>query len=158
MKTRMRSRKLLAMIVALAALAVVWAIWGAMPAKAIIIIGGGKTGMFTLTQGEAVRVYCVNTGGEAGIIDDGDIVDISGNTLTKLSRESVDPGKGTLLFDFKPGLADGERLPLRVEVRFESDTSRGKGANFLFTAEVYDIATGKTSILLGQDFIIDDGK
>jgi hypothetical protein len=113
---------------------------------------------FTITQGQAVRVYAVNTGGEVAIIDDGDIFGIGGNSLMETSTRRVEPGEGTALFDFMPQLADGERLPVRVEVRFESDTSRGKVANLLFTAEVYDTATGKTSILLGQDFIIDDGK
>jgi hypothetical protein len=154
----MRSTTLLIMTVALAMLAAIWAMWGARPAKAIIIIGGGKTGTFTVGQSEAVRVYVVNTGGEVAIIDDGDIFDIAGNSLMKISTLRVEPEKGTLLFDFKPGLADQERLPLRVEVRFETDTSRSRGANLRFTAEVYETATGKTNFLLGQDFIIDDGK
>jgi hypothetical protein len=53
-------------------------------------------------------------------------------------------------------LAEGQRLAVRVEVMVEGDAV--KEGRVITTCEVFDTATGKTSFLLGQDFIIDDGK
>src|SRR4029453_4823711 len=122
MKTRMRSTKLLAMTVALAALAAVWAVWGARPAKAIVIIGG-KTGMFTVTHGEAVRVNVVNTSDLAAIIDDGKVVDSEGHTVfdSSMQGQRLDARHG-ISFEFMPRLAEGQRLAVRVEVMIEGDS------------------------------------
>jgi hypothetical protein len=154
MKTRIRSKKLLATVIALATLGAAWAVWGARSAKAIAVIGG-TTGMFTVTQGEAVRFHIVNTSDEVAIIDDGDVVGSDGNKLMEASMSRIGPGEATS-FEFMPLLAEGERLALRIEVRVEGNSV--KTGLVIPTCEVFDTATGKTNFLIGQDFIIDDGK
>ena len=154
MKTRIRSKKFLAFGIAFATLAVTWAMWEARPAKAIIIINN-KTGMFTLTQGEAVRCHVANTTSELAIIDDGDLVGSDGRMLMESPMTRLEPGQATS-FEFMPRLADGERLALRLEVRVEGNSV--KTGLVIPTCEIFDAATGKTNFLLGPDFIIDDGK
>lgn len=154
MKTRIRSKKFLAFGIAFVTLAIIWTMWGVRPAKAIVVIGG-KTGMFTLTQGEAVRINLVNTSGEVAIIDDGDVVDSTGRSLMEIPMSRLDPGHA-MSFELMPRLADSERLALRVEVRVEGNSV--KPGLVIPTCEVFDTATGKTNFLLGQNFIIDDGK
>lgn len=156
MNPRNRSTKLLAITVAFATLAVVWAVWFARPAKAIIIINS-KTGLLTLTQGTGYRVLAVNTGGEVAIIDDGDVVDSAGNTLIKIPTQRLLPGQGVYLADFVPRLAELERQLVRVEVTVE-DPGRKGAPNFLLTVEAYDTSTGKTFIIDDGKSIIDDGK
>jgi hypothetical protein len=150
MTTRIRSTKLSGMVIAMVMLAAIWAVWGASPAQAIVIINN-KTGIFTLTQGEAVRVHVVNTGEERGIIIiGGRIIDSEGNTLAEFSGRRLALGQAET-FEFMPGLAEGERLQkVRVELMVEG-ASR-KGVSFIPTLEVFDTATGKTSV--GQDFIL----
>lgn len=154
MKPQMRSMKFLAMTITLAALATGWAIWGAMPANAIIVIGS-TTGMVTLTQGEALSVNVANTSGEVAIIDDGDIFDSQGRSLMEIPMTRLEPGHATS-FQFMPRLADGQQLPVRVHLIVEGNSV--KDGRVIPTCEIFDTATGKTSILLGPDFIIDDGK
>lgn len=154
MKTPIRSKKLLVMAIALVALVVTWAMWEARPAKAIIVIGS-KTGMFTVTQGEALRVHLGNTSSEVAIIDDGDVIASTGRSIMAIPMTRLDPGQA-VSFEFMPRLADGERLALRVEVRVEGNSV--KTGLVIPTCEIFDAATGKTNFLLGPDFIIDDGK
>jgi hypothetical protein len=148
MKTRIRSTKLLAMAMALGMLSAGWAIWGARPAAAIIIINS-KTGMFTLAPGQAARFHVVNTGEYGFIIDGGKVVGSDGATLAEFPRRELEPGQAAS-FEFAPRLAAGELLPARVELRVEG-ASPGN-TPFIPTLEVFDTATGRTSV--GQDFII----
>ena len=142
MKTRIRSTKLLAMTIALAVLAATWAVWGATPAKAIVIINS-KTGMFTLTQGQAVRFHVVNIDA-FGIIDDGKlvgiVVDREGNTLAEFRGRTLGPGQAASFEWLPPDPI--QPMAVRVELRVEG--SRGGGLNFIPTAEVFDTGTGKT--------------
>jgi hypothetical protein len=155
MKTRIRSKKLLAMVVALAALAATWAIWGARPAKAIIIVNG-KTGAFTLTSGQGAKLNVVNATDAVAIIDDGKIVDHLGNPLVIFPEIRVPPGE-TTSFEFTLPPDEGVRMTVRAELMISSSSSRARTL-VIPTLEVFDTATGKTNVLLGQDFIIDDGK
>jgi hypothetical protein len=154
MKIRNRTSKLLTVILALGMIAAICAIWGARTAEAIIIVNS-KTGTFTLTTGEAVRVYVANTGGQEGIIVvDGIVKDVRGDILARFTQQRV-PGGHSGAFMFDPQLADGDQLPVRIELRVSGESIRRGGLKFIPTCEVFDTATGRTSI--GQDFIIDDG-
>ena len=149
MKTRIRATILLA--IAVAVFATIWAGWGARPAQAIIIINS-KTGIFTLTGDQSLRVHVVNTGEERGIIIIGGRVSGGeGNTLAEFGGRRVLPGQADS-FEFMPRLAEGERLQkVRVELMVEGASRKGKEVSFIPTLEVFDTATGKTSV--GQDFI-----
>ncbi len=138
------------MLIAMGILAAGWAVWGARPAQAIIIINS-KTGIFTLTQGEAVKVHVVNTGQERGVIAPGmRIFDSDGKMLAEFLGRSLTFGEAET-FEFMPRLAEGERLQkVRVELMVEG-ASR-KGVSFIPTLEVFDTDTGKTSV--GQGFIL----
>jgi len=148
MKTRIRSTKLLAMAMAVGMMATGWAIWGARPAAAIIIVNT-KTGMFTLAPGQAARSHVVNTGEVGIIINGGKVVGSDGATLAEFPERRLEPGQAAS-FEFAPRLAAGELLPARVELRVEGASSGT--TPFIPTLEVFDTATGRTSA--GQDFII----
>jgi hypothetical protein len=156
MKTRIGSKKLLAMV-ALAALAVTWAVWGARPAKATIVVDG-NIGPFTVTHNVGIRVSAVNTSGDVAIIDDGDIVGMQGNSLMRIFTHRLPPGQGAYLADFVPNVADGQLLPVRVHVRIQSDSSKSRESPVLITLEAYDTTTGRTFIIDDGKSIIDDGK
>ncbi|MGH8525649.1 MAG: hypothetical protein ACREXY_16035, partial [Gammaproteobacteria bacterium] len=64
----------------------------------------------------------------------------------------VAPGQGTT-FEFIP--PDPQRQMVRAELMVSGSSTRRGGVSFIPTLEVFDTATGKTSV--GQDFIIDDG-
>ena len=147
MKTRIRTTAFLA--IAVAVLAIIWAGWGARSAQAIIIINS-KTGLFTLTRDQSVRVHVVNTGEERGIIIiNGRVLDDEGNTVAEFSGRRVFPAQADS-FEFMPQLEQGELLQkVRVELMVEG-ASR-KGVTFIPTLEVFDTATGKTSV--NQNFI-----
>jgi hypothetical protein len=148
-KTRIRTTTLLAMTVVLAVIAAIWSVWGATPAKAIIIIGS-KTGMFTLAQGEAARIHVVNTGGErGGIIPCSKVVDGDGNTLAEFRGRLLAAGEADSFLFHPPDPLPP--LAVRVELTVEGTSGRERPA-FIPTCEVFDTATGKTSV--GQDFII----
>ena len=150
MKTRIRSTKLPAMVIALGMLATIWAVWGARPAQAIIIINN-KTGIFTLTSDQSLRVHVVNTEEERGIIViGGRIMDSEGNMLAEFDGRRLPLGQAES-FEFMPRLADGHLQKVRVELMVEGASRKGKEVSFIPTLEVFDTATGKTSV--GQDFI-----
>ncbi|HSE30093.1 MAG TPA: hypothetical protein VLA93_00805 [Pyrinomonadaceae bacterium] len=158
MKTRIRSKKLLGFGIAFATLAITWAMWGARPAKAIIIINS-KTGLVTATQNVGFRVLALNLGGEVAIIDDGDVVDENGNSLMKISMTRLAPGHGAYIGDYKPQLADGARQLVRVEVRAEiGDLRKTTEPTLHIRLEGYDTSTGQTFIIDDGKSIIDDGK
>ena len=158
MKTRIRSKKLLGFGLAFATLVITWTMWGARPAKAIIIINN-KTGFLTATQNVGFRVIAFNRGGEVAIIDDGDIVGENGDSLMKTSAIRLQPGQGAYIGDYKPQLADGARQLVRVEVRAEiGDSRKSTEPTLLIRVEGYDTSTGQTFIIDDGKSIIDDGK
>jgi hypothetical protein len=144
MKTRISSIKLLAMTVTLAVIAAIWAVWGATPAKAIIIVNK-ETGMFTVTQGEAVRIHVVNTD-QLLIIDDGKLVgkiaDSEGNTLMEFRGHRLRPGQAESFVWLPPDPI--QPMAVRVELMVEGVSSRQGGTAFIPTCEVFDTGTGKT--------------
>jgi hypothetical protein len=158
MKTRIRSKKFLAMAIALAALAATWAMWGARPAKAVVTFNS-RTGPITATQNVGFRVLATNTGGVLAIIDDGKIVDFDGHTVMLIAKQTLEPGQGAYLADFVPSLAADQRLPVRVEVRSEiGDSRKITESSVHIRLEAYDTLTGKTFIIDDGKSIIDDGK
>lgn len=149
MKTRNRSTKLLAVAIAFAALAAIYTVLGARPAQAIIVIDG-KTGLFTLTESEAARVNVVNTGEQGIIVIGGGIFDSAGNRLAEFPERRLAPSQGTS-FEFIPPVPR-QPMAVRAELMVSGDRARGNRVTFIPTLEVFDTATGKTSV--GQDFII----
>lgn len=143
MKPRIRSTKLLAMALAVGMLAAGWAAWGTRPAAAIIIVNS-KTGLFTLTQGQAARAHVVNTGEHGIIIVNTKVVGGDGATLAEFPEHRLEPSQAAS-FEFAPRLAVEQRLPVRVELKVEG--ARGT-APFIPTLEVFDTATGRTGFVL----------
>jgi hypothetical protein len=152
MKTRNRQTKLLATALVIGLIAASLAAWGARPAQAIII-QNGKTGLFTLTESEAARVNVVNTGEQGIIVAGGGILDSAGNMLAEFPERRLAPGEGTS-FEFIP--PDPQRQMFRAELMISGGSTRRGGVSFIPTLEVFDTATGRSSV--GHDFIIDDGE
>ena len=158
MKTRIRSKKFLAIGIAFAALAITWTMWEARPAKAIIIINS-STGPLTATQNVGFRVLALNLGEAVAIIDDGDIVGENGDSLMKTSMIRLLPGQGAYIGDYRPQLPDGARQLVRLEVRATLGDSRKIAEPTLhIRLEGYNTSTGQTFIIDDGKSIIDDGK
>ena len=165
MKTRNRPTKLLATSLALVVLS---AVWGARPARAIIIIGT-KTGLFGVAAGQKVRTSFVNLAQKrVGIVPCTKVFDIDGNMIAEHEGMPLQAGQGAF-FDFdagRLGLRPGERAQIRVEVVLEQppdptqppdpaqppdptgprDRIRPDAA--AVTVEVFDSDTGKTTLTL----------
>lgn len=149
MKAQIKATNLLVLAVALAVVAAIWAVWGAEPAQAIIVVDT-KTGLFTLAQGEAARIHIVNTGEVGGIIPCTKVFDSNGNLLREFPQRSVAMGESAS-FVFHP--PDPQQpVAIRIEMTVEGVRHRDRSIAFIPTLEVFETATGKTSV--GQDFII----
>ena len=144
MKTRKTTMKRIAMMIAVA-IATIWTIGGASTAEAVIAIIS-QTGMFSLVQGQATSAHVVNTGEQHGIIVDWRVLDSAGNILAQSDRRRVELGQAWS-FDFGPlGLAEGQRMAMRVELMVEGASRNHPG--FIATQEVYNTADGKTHVFL----------
>jgi hypothetical protein len=142
--------KFLAPVVAVVLLAAIYAVLGARLAQAIIIIDN-KTGMFTLTQGEAARVHVVNTGEQrGGILPCTKFLDGDGNLLAEFQGRALTLDQADSFVFIPPD--PQQPMAIRVELTIEGVSSRDRATAFIPTCEVFDTATGKTSV--GQDFII----
>jgi ABC-type taurine transport system substrate-binding protein len=136
--------KRIAMVIAVA-IATIWTVGGASNAEAVIAIIR-QTGMFSLTQGQATTAHVVNTGEERGIIIDWRVLDSMGNVLAQSDRRRVELGQASS-FDFGPlGLAEGQRMAIRVELMVEGASRNHPG--FIATQEVYNTGGGKTIVFL----------
>ena len=149
MKTRIKLTKILAMVVAVALLTAIVGIWGGKTAQAIIIVNS-KTGMFTLAQGEAARIHVVNTNEAGGIQPCTKVFDSNGTLLANFECPTLGPGRADS-FVFQPP-DPVQPMAIRVELTVEGDARRERDLKFIPTLEIFDIATGRTSV--GQDFII----
>jgi hypothetical protein len=149
MATRKPARATMAIAVLVAVIAA--ALWTAGSAEAIIVVGG-KTGTFTLTSHQAVRVYVANTAEEAGIVIINSIFDSEGNLLQRSSAQRVPLGR-TASFEYTPVIPDGTRMSVRVETTIDGATRR---LGFIQTHELFDRDSGQTDLFV--DYIIDDGK
>ena len=102
--------------------------------------------MFSLVQGQATSAHVVNTGEQHGIIVDWRVLDSAGNILAQSDRRRVELGQAWS-FDFGPlGLAEGQRMAMRVELMVEGASRNHPG--FIATQEVYNTANGKTHVFL----------
>jgi hypothetical protein len=151
MKTRNTTTKLITIAIALSAMAAIWAAWGAnqMVAKAspkdAQTVSYG-TGVYSLARGQATSAHVVNTGDERGIEVNWRVLDSAGNVHAQSDRRMVELGHASS-FDFGPlDLAEGERMPIRVELMVEG-ASRNK-PGFIATQEVYNIVDSKTTVFL----------
>jgi hypothetical protein len=136
--------KLIAMVVA-AGIAIIGTIGGASTAEAVIAIIR-QTGMFSLTQGQATSAQVVNTGEERGTTWWCTVFDSHGNILAQSDRHRLELGQASS-FDFGPlGLAEGQRMAIRVELMVEGASRNHPG--FIATQEVYDVGGGKTTVFL----------
>jgi ABC-type taurine transport system substrate-binding protein len=144
MKTRKTTMKRIAMVIAVA-IATIWTIGGASTAEAVIAIIR-QTGMFSLAQGQATSAHVVNTGEERGIVVDWRVLDSAGNIIAQLDRRRVELGQASS-FDFGPlGLAEGQRMAIRVELMVEGASRNHPG--FIATQEVHNVGDGKTTVFL----------
>jgi hypothetical protein len=142
MKTRNTTVKAIAMVIAVA-IATIWTIGGASTAEAVIAIIR-QTGMFSLAQGQATTAHVVNTGEERGIVIDWRVLDSAGNVLAQSDRRRVELGQASS-FDFGPlGLAEGQHMAIRVELRVEGASRNHLG--FIATQEVRNVDTGATTV------------
>ena len=145
MKTRNTSTKLIAMVIAAGIAMAGWAIWGASRTEAVIAIIA-QTGLFSLAQGQATSAHVVNTGEERGIIVNYRVIDSAGTVHVESDRRRVELGQASS-FDFGPfALAEGQRMPIRFELRVEGASKNKPG--FIATQEVYNVGDGKTTVFL----------
>ena len=144
MKTRKTTMKHIAMVIAMA-VAPIWTIGGASTAEAVIAIIR-QTGMFSLAEGQATSAHVVNTGEERGIVVDWRVLDSAGNILAQSDRRRVELGQASS-FDFGPlGLAEGQRMAIRVELMVEGASRNDPG--FIATQEVDNVGDGRTTVFL----------
>jgi hypothetical protein len=133
MKTRNTSSMLIAILLAFLAL-------GVTKAQAIVIIDGRPVG---ITFGQTVRTTAANTGTRA-IVVNWTVLDGEGAVLAQFARQVIEPGK-MMSFDLNADtiLGEGERIQIRVVL--SGDSLRG----LLASTEVFENATGKTTVFLG---------
>ena len=144
MKTRTTTMKRTALVIA-AGIAIIWTIGGANAAEAVIAIIR-QTGMFSLAQGQATSAHVVNTGEERGTTWWCTVFDSQGNILAQSDRRRLELGQASS-FDFGPlGLAEGQRMAIRVELMVEGASRNHPG--FIATQEIYDVGGGKTTVFL----------
>ena len=132
MKRRTTSSMLVAILLAFLAL-------GATKAQAFIDIYRPVG----ITFGQTARVTAANTGTRAIIIS-GTFLDSEGTVLAQFDSQVIEPGK-MMSFDLNADdiVRDGERIQIRVVL--SGDTLRG----LLASTEVFENATGKTTVFLG---------
>jgi hypothetical protein len=113
---------------------------GAMQAQAIVI----NWRPVGITFGQTARVTEVNIGTSA-ITLSGTFLDSEGAILGQFDRQVIEPGK-MMSFDLNADdiVQEGERIEIRVVI------SRGSSAVLRTSIEVFENATGKTTILYGD--------
>ncbi len=143
MKVSNTTTKLLAILIALGALAVVWSVWSTGRASAA---GGGvwKTGMFGIARGQTFQLNCLNLGSEP-IQVQFRILDGDGNPLAIMPCEAP-PGQSV-----SPSLNrdDIGREGNRIEIRAEETTSHERNQrNQVITGEVFNNSDGRTTFTI----------
>ena len=133
MKTKTTSSMLIALLLAFLAL-------GVTNAQALVVIGGRPVG---ITFGQTARVTAANTGTRAIIID-WTVLDSEGAVLGQLVRQVIEPGK-MMSFDLNADDIVRENNRIQIRVVISGDTLKG----LLASTEVFENATGKTTVFLG---------
>jgi hypothetical protein len=134
MKTRTTSSMLIALLLASLTL-------GVTKAQAIVIVGGRPVG---ITFGQTARVTAANTGTRA-IIVDWTVLDSEGAVLGQLVRQVIEPGK-MMSFDLNADDIVRENNRIQIRVVISGDTLKG----LLASTEVFENATGKTTVFIGD--------
>lgn len=113
---------------------------GAMQAQAIIIICRPPIG---ITTGQTLRITTANISDRAIIIIGGKFLDNNGIVVGQFGRQVIEAGK-MMSFDLKGDniVRGNSRVQIRVVLR--TDTG-----DILNSIEVFEDATGKTTVLLG---------
>jgi hypothetical protein len=148
MKTRNTTTKLIAIVMTVGMLAATWFAWGTSRAGAVTVPSDKilGTGVFSLAQGQATSAHVVNTGEEGGIVINWRVLDSHGNVHAQSDRRRVELGQASS-FDFGPlDLAEGQRMPIRLELRVEGASKNKPG--FIATQEVYNVGGGQTTVFL----------
>ena len=114
---------------------------GVTKAQALVVIGGRPVG---ITFGQTVRTTAANIGTRAIIIN-WSVLDSEGAVLGQLDRQVIEPGK-MMSFDLNADsiLREGDRIQIRVTL--SGDILRG----LLASTEVFENATGKTTVFIGD--------
>jgi len=148
MKTQNTRMKLIAVAIALAALAPVWAIWGG---GRVIAIQDSEDmpSPFGLAQGQTARLTVLNIGDRAIVGPEYRLLDSTGRTLAKTPEPHLIPPGEFRVFDFDlpeapPGILDHfGRIQARVAAIGNPDEK-----DLRVSLEVFDNATGKTSFVI----------
>lgn len=97
-----------------------------------------------ITFGQTARVTAANTGTRAIIIS-GTFLDSEGTVLAQFDSQVIEPGK-MMSFDLNADdvVREGERIQIRVVI--SGDNLR----RLLTSTEVFENATGKTTVFIGD--------
>ena len=151
MKTRHPRTKLIALVIALAASAAIWAAWGA-GRVAAIEDSEEMPPPFGLAMGQTARLNILNSGTESGIIIiGGKFLDSAGRVLVEIKLHPISPGQ-FMSFDL-----DGDSLDVtrdrfgRIQVRAVVTALGGPDTrNLHVSLEVFDNVTGKTTAFIAD--------
>ena len=140
-----RAQKLIVITLAVSAVPVLWSTWNARSTSAA---GGGawRTGMFSVARGQTARInaLCLPPGPchvEMMFLDK------VGNVVSRWELDQeLRPGQATL-FDYSFEIPMEQRAQFRaVGISGANRDDKSKAGNVLFTGEVFDNDTGKTTI------------
>src|SRR5262245_36100251 len=110
--------------------------------------GGGawRTGIFAITEGQTARINAANVFDPDTIYVQMKFIDGAGRVVAWSKTQELRPGQATL-FDHSFDTPENQRFELRAEA-FASTriNDKPKATGVLFSAEVFDTATGKTTI------------
>jgi hypothetical protein len=140
-----REQKLILIVLAVVAFPVVWFTWSPRSTSAA---GGGawRTGIFSVARGQTARInaLCLPPGPchvEMMFLDN------MGNLVSRWDHDQeLRPGQATL-FDYSFELPMEQQAQIRaVGITGANRDDKSKAGNVLFTSEVFDNDTGKTTI------------
>jgi hypothetical protein len=137
MKTRSTSPLLVGLVATLLTLA-------ATSAQAFVVVGGRPVG---ITFGQTARINILNTSHRAFVVIGGKFLDSDGNALGEFGRQIIEPGK-MISFDLD---ADAiARTSNRIQIRVVISIDNSDRKSLLFSTEVFENSTGKTTIFLAD--------
>lgn len=152
MKTAKTTTKLFATVVALVAAMVIWSAWGARQAQALA--GSEKVlEPIGITFGQTARLSVLNSGEERGFIINWKFLDSQGRVLAQSPEQELFPPGQMMSFDLNADDLNAPRdrfgrIQILAVARAQSNPNE---KNFHASLEVFDNATGKTTVLI-QDF------
>jgi hypothetical protein len=142
---RNRVTKLIVVAVAVAAFPILFSSWNARSTSAA---GGGawRTGMFSIARGQTARInaLCLPPGPcHVGMM----FLDKTGNVASRWEHDpELRPGQAAF-FDYSFEIPFEQRVQLRaVGITSANRDDKSKAGNVLFSSEVFDNDTGRTTI------------